>query len=116
MGKAKDDLFWLAQRAEGNPRVQRTIETWTAAIQFNLRGEPQPLTLLVGGGGLKAIVGPHIKPTIVVTGQAKALAPVLTGDLDITHPIARGEIEIARGSYNDLLNLSRIALAAKRGG
>lgn len=116
MGKAAQALRNLVEAVAASARAQRAAEAWSAVLQFEVTGERRPLHLVVDQGKLAAVEGPHVKPDIVVAGEASALVPVLTGQVDITHPIARGALRVVRGSYNDLINLSRIALAARARG
>ncbi len=113
MGKVAQALHTLASAVAANPRAQRAAETWFAAIQFEVSGERGPLHLTIDQGRLSVGEGLHVKPDIVVAGKGAALVPVLAGTVDITHPIARGDLRIVRGSYMELINLSRVALAAR---
>ncbi|MDO8531239.1 MAG: SCP2 sterol-binding domain-containing protein [Dehalococcoidia bacterium] len=113
MGKVAQALSGLAAAVAANPRAQRAAETWSAVVQFEVAGERQPLHLIVSQGKLTAGEGQHVKPDFVVAGQGTALIRVLSGEVDITHPIAQGDLRVVRGSYIELINLSRIALAAR---
>jgi putative sterol carrier protein len=53
------------------------------------------------------------KVDIVVSGDTKEFAKVVRGEIDVTHPIARGQLIIKKGKVSEMTLLNRILWVIK---
>src|SRR5258708_28110226 len=99
-----------------SPRASRATERWAAVIQFDpTDGSGEPAYVTVGPSTFLTGTGYHINPTVKLRGNLARLLAALRGEVDVTQLLARGEATVS-GNYFDALNLSRLALARRRGG
>ena len=106
-------LVNLASQINSNPKLQKAVPSWSAIVQFEFPGG-QLFHLIIDQGRWYVNSGAHIKPTVVLQCDEVDLAPIFSGEIDISHLFARGSIKEIRGRYLEAINLSRVALAAKR--
>ena len=85
----------------------------TLVAQFNA-AEKDACYLAVAAGRVVGGAGIHPKPTVWIDGGGAVLVDVLRAKTDITHPLSRGEVTI-KGDYYHAIDLSRVALAVRRG-
>ena len=108
-----NSLISLASQIDGNTKLQNAVPSWSSIIQFEFRGR-EPLHIIVDQGKWQVNAGAHIKPTLVLQCEEVDLDPIFSGDVDITHFFAHTKIKVTKGQYLEAINLSRVALAAKR--
>lgn len=106
-------LVSLASQVNSSPKLQRAIPSWSAVFQFEVPG-PDFFHLIIDQGRWQVRAGAHIRPTVALQCEEVSLPPIFSGEIDISHLIARGKIRIAKGPYLEAINLSRVALAARR--
>jgi hypothetical protein len=116
MGVARDAVMALAEAGDPRGRLARQLGTWNTILEFTLDGEEGPFHLVVQDGRLTFRPGRHPRPVTCIEGRAAAFAPVALGEIDITHPIARGDLRVTRGDWFDALNFSKAVAAVKRKG
>jgi hypothetical protein len=103
----------LASQVNSSPKLQRAIPSWSAVFQFEFPG-PDFFHLIIDQGQWQVRAGAHIRPTVALQCEEVCLPSIFSGEIDISHLIARGKIKIAKGPYLEAINLSRVALAARR--
>ncbi|MFC1999828.1 SCP2 sterol-binding domain-containing protein [Chloroflexota bacterium] len=106
-------LAGLASQVNSSAKLQNAVPSWSAIIQFEFPNE-ESFHLTIDQGKWRVDSGPHIKPTLVLQSQEVDLEPIFSGDIDISHFFAEGKMRVTKGQYLEAVNLSRVALAAKR--
>lgn len=116
MGAACEAVAALAAAGDPRGRLARQLGSWSTVLQFTLDGEERPFHLIIQNGRLTFRFGRHPRPITCIEGSATAFAPVARGEVDITHPVAHGELRVTRGDWFDALNFSKAVAAVKRTG
>lgn len=114
MGKGKEALLQTVDLINSIDRSAELMQGWSKTIQFDLKGETGPFHIAIDKGKMKFGEGPATSPDIIMTGSTDALAPSVTGVVDISHPISRGDIVITRGQVKDMITFGRIFGATQR--
>ena len=105
----------LAQLNESKA-ARNLMESFPRTVQLNLHGEGKTLHFTFEGGRMSVREGDAAAPHIVVSGDTKEFARVVKGEVDISHPIARGKLRVEKGKVSDMTLLNRILWVTKRGG
>lgn len=108
-----DSVAGLASQINSNAKLQNAVPSWSAIVQFEFPSR-ESFHLIIDQGKWQVSAGPHIKPTLVLECQEEDLTPIFSGDVDITHYFAHAKMRVTKGQYLEAVNLSRVALAAKR--
>lgn len=116
MGRAREAVAALAAAGDPDGRLARQLGAWNTVLEFALEGEEGPFHVVVRQGQLTFRPGRHPQPTTRIEGRATALEPVARGEIDITHPLAHGELRLTRGDWFDALNFSKAIAAVRRRG
>lgn len=116
MGLGKEELAKTVALVNESPRAKRMMDSWSGTVQFELQGEGRPFHITVAQGRMGLQDGAHDNPWMVIAGDGDAFAAVACGRVDITHPIARGQLRVVKGKVLDTIYLSRTILAAYRKG
>lgn len=115
MKRAKDCLEQMIPLLNETPKAVRIMKAWPKKVQFDLDNEESPFCISVEGGEMHLLEGAWGEPDIIVNGDGKALADVVEGVMDITHPISQGRLGIKRGKISEMTHFNRILALAKRG-
>ncbi|MBI2322333.1 MAG: SCP2 sterol-binding domain-containing protein [Chloroflexi bacterium] len=116
MGAAREAVAALAAAGDPGGRLARQLGTWNTVVEFGLDGEDGSFHLVVRDGQLTFRPGRHPQPVTRIEGTAAAFAPVARGEIDITHPLAHGDLRLTRGDWFDALNFSKAVVAVRRKG
>lgn len=116
MGTGKEELTKTMALVNESSRARRMMDSWSGTIQFELQGEAGPFHITVANGRMGLQDGSHENPWMVISGEGDSFAKVASGRLDITHPIAKGQLRVVKGKVLDTIYLSRTILAAFRKG
>jgi putative sterol carrier protein len=105
----------LADQWRLHPRLESVTRKVTLSVQ--LESDVSSCYLLIAAGQIRLVEGSHVRPDFVLEGQEEAIDQVLRGRVDITQPISKGQLRVARGPFLQALALSRIfgGLAFKEG-
>ena len=114
MGKGKEALMQTVDLINSIDRSAELMQGWSKTIQFDFKGEEGPFYLSIDKGKMKFAEGPANNPDIVMTGDTNAFAPSVTGLVDISHPISRGDIVITKGQVKEMITFGRIFGATQR--
>ena len=114
MGDTYSGLSALAPRLNENRAARNLMEVFPATIQFSLHGEESPFYLTISGAQMRIAKGVSDKADLVVAGDTRELARVITEKVDVTWPIAEGHVTVEKGKISQLTLLNRILWAAER--
>jgi putative sterol carrier protein len=113
MGETKDALKEIIPILNNNPRSADLMGAFTRVIQFDLDGEKGKFLMTVRKGRMALPKTVSKKVDIVVSGDTKEFAKVVRGEIDVTHPIARGQLIIKKGKVSEMTLLNRILWVIK---
>lgn len=114
MGEGKEALVQIVDLINSIDRSAELMQGWSKTIQFDFKGESGPFHISIDAGKMKFADGPAQSPDIIMSGNTSALAPAVQGTVDISHPIARGDIVITKGQVKDMITFGRIFGATQR--
>ena len=114
MGKTFAAMERLVPRLNASRSAKNLMEAFPKIIQFDLKGEEGSFFITISGGQMTVTRGAPEKADILVVGDSEEFAKVAGGNLDVTHPIARGHITIEKGKISEMTLLNRILWAAER--
>jgi len=115
MGKAKDTLEQMIPGLNDNPKAKGIMKAWPKKLQFDLGDEGSSFHIVVDQEEMQLLEGTCREPDIIVGGDEKALAEVVEGVIDITHPISQGRLVVKKGKISEMTHFNRlIALANRR--
>lgn len=114
MGETFSEMTKIIPMINATPKTKDLMEAFPKTIQFELDGEESSFLITIQGGQMKLTQGISEKADIVVTGDTKEFAKVVRGKVDVTHPIARGQITVKKGKISDMTLLNRILWAIER--
>ncbi len=107
MGKAREEQLRQIEAMNKLGRPMNVPGLPLAVVELDLEGEGSAFHIVLGTPKAEFREGHHPKPTIVISGKDEAWTRVLTGQVDITHPLARGQLKLEKGNFLDILNLAR---------
>ena len=113
MGETKDALKEIIPILNSNPRSVDLMGAFTRVIRFDLDGEKGKFFMTIRKGRMALPKTVSKKVDIVVSGDTKEFARVVRGEIDVTHPIARGQLTITKGKVSEMTLLNRILWAIK---
>jgi putative sterol carrier protein len=116
MNETRDQLIIAVAQLNESKGARNLMESFPRTVQLNLQGEGKTLHITIENGRIAMREGDAAEPHLVVTGDTKEFARVVKGELDISHPIARGKLRVEKGKVSEMTLLNRILWAAKRGG
>src|SRR3989304_1045483 len=111
MGETFKELSGIVPRLNESRSARNLMEVFPRTIQFGLEGEESQFFITIGAGQMTVAKGISEKADIVVAGDTREFAKVVQGKLDVTHPIARGHITVAKGKVSEMTLLNRILWA-----
>jgi putative sterol carrier protein len=111
--ETKNELMKRIPDMNANPRAKQLLEVWPRKVQFELDGE-KPFYVNFEKGAVTGGDGTIENPDIVMNGNSPIIARVIRGEVDITHPIAHGELSLKKGKIKDLLTFSRVLAIIKK--
>jgi len=111
--ETKNELMKRIPVMNGNPRAKQLLEVWPRKVQFELDGEA-PFYINIEKGTITGSDGSIQNPDIIMTGNSPIIARVIRGEVDITHPLAHGELVLRKGKVKDLLTFSRVLAIIKK--
>lgn len=114
MGETFIEAQELASRLNESPKARDLMEAFPRTIQFDLNGEESKFFMTIEGGRMAIAKGVSEKADIVIIGNTEEFAKVVRGKLDVTHPIARGQITVTKGKVSEMTLLNRILWAIER--
>jgi putative sterol carrier protein len=114
MGETFIEMEELASRLNESRWARNLMEAFPRTIQFDLEGEESKFFITIEGGRMAIAKGVSEKADIVIVGDTKEFAKVVRGKLDVTHPIARGQITVTKGKVSEMTLLNRILWATER--
>jgi putative sterol carrier protein len=91
----------LAHRLNESHKARNLMEAYPRTIQFDLKGEESKFFVTIEKGLMTISKGVSEKADLVIAGDTKEFAKVARGKLDLTHPIARGQITITKGKVSE---------------
>lgn len=112
MGDALEAVKKAVGQINASEKAKYVITAWDAAIEFDLDGEDGPFHLLVKDAKIELAGGAAADPLVAVKGAADAVAKAARGEIDITHPVQRGQLKLAKGKMIDLIRYNRAVQAA----
>ena len=115
MNETRDQLVIAMAQLNESRAAQNLMESFPRTVQLNLQGEGKSLHVSFDGGRMAVREGDAAAPHIVVTGDTREFARVVRGEIDVSHPIARGQLRIEKGKVSDMTLLNRILAMTKRG-
>ena len=113
MGQAKEELLKIMPALNSARKARDMMKVFTRNIRFDLTGEEKPFSLEVANGQMKVTEDTRGDADIIVTGDAKEFAKVISAGVDVTHPIAFGHIVITKGRVSEMTLLNRILWATR---
>ena len=114
MAQGKDDLKGIVPFLNENPKAMELMKVWPRKVQFELDSEASPFHIVIEQNSMSLFDGACKEPDIIVAGDAKEFANVVTGVKDITHPIAHGQLVVKKGKISEMVHFNRIVQLAKR--
>ena len=107
-------LSALVPRLNESRSGRSLMEVFPRTIQFRLDDPAGPFYLRIADG--QATLAKGIAPNIdlEVAGKSEEFARVITDRVDVTWPIARGDITVEKGRVSELTLLNRILWAVER--
>ncbi len=115
MNETQNELRKAVALLNENRTARNLMEAFPKTVQLNLEGEGRELHIAIEGGRIGLREGAAANADIVVTGDTKEFARVVRGELDVSHPIARGKLCVEKGKVSEMTLLNRILWATKRG-
>jgi putative sterol carrier protein len=116
MKETQNELGRAVALLNESKSARNLMDAFPRTVQFNLEGEGQKLHIVIEGGRIALHEGAAAAADIVVAGDTREFARVVKGELDVSHPIARGKLRVEKGKVSEMTLLNRILVAAKRGG
>ena len=113
MGQAKEELLKIIPALNSSRKAGDMMKVFTRKIRFDLRSEENAFTLEIEKGQMKVTEDTTGEANIIVTGEAKEFAKVISAGVDVTHPIAFGHIVITKGKVSEMTLLNRILWATR---
>ena len=113
MGQTKEELRKIIPVLNGAKKSSDLMKLFTRKIRFELAGEEKAFNLDIDKGQMKLTENGAGESDIVVTGDGNAFARVISAGVDVTHPIARGQIRITKGKISEMTLLNRILWSTK---
>ena len=107
-------LSALVPRLNESRTARTLMEVFPKTTQFRLDGEEGPYYLAIAEGRATLARGVAPKVDIEVAGSSRAFARVITEKVDVTWPIAEGQVTVEQGKISELTLLNRILGAADR--
>ena len=114
MKRAKDCLEQMIPLLNENPKAVGIMKAWSRKVQFDFDNENSHFHIVVDRGAMRLSDVACGEPDITVTGDEKALAEVVEGVIDITHPISQGRLVVKRGKISEMTHFNRLIAIAKR--
>jgi len=115
MNETRDQLVLALAQLNESKGARHLMESFPRTVQLNLQGEGRNLHITIEGGRITLREGDAAAPHLVVTGDTKEFARVVKGEVDVSHPIARGKLRVEKGKVSEMTLLNRILWATKRG-
>lgn len=116
MNETRDQLIIAVSHLNESKAARNLMESFPRTVQLNLDGEGKTLHITIESGRIAVREGNAAEPHLVVTGDTNEFARVVKGELDVSHPIARGKLRVEKGKVSDMTLLNRILWANKHGG
>jgi putative sterol carrier protein len=113
MGEMRNELVKLIPLLNGNKSAQTLMGVFDRILQFELNGEPPGFFVVIKDGEMVLTDHSSDEADIVVCGDTGEFAKVIRGEIDVTHLIASGKIEIKKGKISEMTLLNRILLTQK---
>ena len=113
MGQAKEELLKIMPALNSARKARDMMKVFTRKIRFDLAGEEKPFSLEIDKGQMQITEDATGEADIIVTGEGKEFAKVISAGVDVTHPIAFGHIVITRGKVSEMTLLNRILWATR---
>ncbi len=113
MGQTKEEFLKIIPVLNGAKKAAGLMKLFSRKIRFELAGEEKAFTLEIDKGQMKLAENGAGEADIVVTGDGNAFARVISAGVDVTHPIARGQISITKGKISEMTLLNRILWSTK---
>lgn len=101
-------------RLNNSKRAGHLMEAFPRTIKFALHGEEGPFSISFRDGRASLFREDRDDADIVVSGSSEAFAKVLSDNVDVSHPIARGDLVVDRGKVSEMTILNRILWSAGR--
>ena len=114
MGETFSEIVGLASQLNESGKARNLMQAFPRIIQFDLEGEESKFCMTIEGGRMTITKGVSEKADIVIAGDTREFAKVAKGELDVTHPIARGQITVTKGKVSEMTLLNRILWAIER--
>lgn len=114
MSRTFEELSQLAPRLNESRAARNLMEVFPRTIQFRLDGEDGPFYMTIDSARITVAKGVSDKADLVVAGNTREFAKVMSEKVDVTHPIAQGHIRIEKGKVSEMTLLNRILWAAER--
>jgi putative sterol carrier protein len=115
MGETWSELGTLVPKLNGHRLAKNLMEVFPRKIEFDLQGEEGPFVVSIQNGQIAVSKGATDKADLVVAGDSAEFAKVVRGKVDVSHPIARGQITIEKGKVSEMTLLNRILWSVQRG-
>ena len=114
MGATLSEFAKIIPVMNASPKTRNLMEVFPRTIQFELDGEKSKFFITIQNGQMSLAEGISERADIVVTGDSTEFAKVVSGKVDVTHPIARGHITVTKGTVTEMTLLNRILWAIER--
>lgn len=116
MNETREALGAAAALLNESRSARNLMDAFPRTVQLELQGEGNVLHIAIAGGRMAVRDGPAPGADIVVSGDTREFARVVKGEIDVSHPIARGKLRVQKGKVSDMTLLNRILWVTKRGG
>ena len=113
MGQAKEEPMKIIPALNSSGKARDVMKVFARKIRFDLRGEGNAFNLEIDNGQMKVGEDTSGDADIIVTGDPKEFAKVISAGVDVTHPIAFGHIVITKGKVSEMTLLNRILWATR---
>jgi len=114
MGATKDELNRVMPVANSSSTARNLMEAFPRTIELRLEGEESPFFLTIQQGQMSLTQNAAGQPDIVLVGDSAAFARVVRDEIDVTHPIARGELVVEKGKVSEMTLLNRVFTVAHK--
>jgi putative sterol carrier protein len=115
MGETWSEFEAIIPKLNKHRIAKNLMEVFPRKIEFDLQGEDGPFVVSIQNGQIAASKGTTHKADLVVAGSSAEFAKVVRGKVDVSHPLARGQITVEKGKVSEMTLLNRILWAMQRG-
>jgi putative sterol carrier protein len=108
MGKSMDTLGKRIPILNSSKRAKELMEVWPKVIRMEFVDEASPFYMIIENGEMRLERSFRAETDIIMVGDGEKFAEVIAGNVDISHPLFRGQITLTKGTVKEMMALSRI--------